>query len=71
MKDIANKHGFATNNKEYKANKDAYKGQVGDIAEMLRITLCNKKNAPNLYCVMVVLGRNEVNRRIDKVTNLL
>ena len=71
MKNIASKHGFASNNKEYKANKDLYKGQVGDIAEMLRITLCNKKNAPNLYCVMVVLGRNEVDRRIDKVTNLL
>ncbi len=71
MKNIGAKHGFASNNKEYKANKDLYKGQVGDIAEMLRITLCNRKNAPNLYCVMQVLGRNEVDRRINKVTKLL
>ena len=71
MKEIASKHNFASSNKEYKQNKDMYVGQVGDVAEMLRITLCNRKNAPNLYCVMVVLGKNEVMRRIDKIVTLL
>lgn len=71
MKEIASKHNFASSNKEYKQNKDMYVGQVGDVAEMLRITLCSRKNAPNLYCVMVVLGKNEVMRRIDKIVTLL
>lgn len=71
MKEIGEQHGFAPNNKTYKANKDAYKGHVGDVAEMLRIALTNKKNAPNLYYVMKVLGKNETNRRIDKVIKLL
>lgn len=71
MKEIGEQHGFAPNNKTYKANKDAYKGHVGDVAEMLRIALTNKKNAPNLYYVMKVLGKNETNRRIDKVIKSL
>lgn len=71
MKEIGEQHGFAPNNKTYKANKDAYKGHVGDVAEMLRIALTNKKNAPNLYYVMKVLGKNESNRRIDKVIKSL
>lgn len=71
MKEIGEKHGFAPSNKIYKNNKDQYVGHVGDVAEILRISLCAKKNAPNLYYVMRVLGTNEVNRRIDKIISLL
>ena len=66
MKEIGGKHGFAESNKIYKANKELYVGHVGDVAEILRITLCAKKNAPNLYYVMRVLGKTEVDRRIEK-----
>lgn len=71
MKSIGCKHKFAESNKIFKANKDAYVGHVGDVAELLRISLCAKKNAPNLYYVMRVLGKEEVNRRIEKVLELL
>ena len=71
MKDIALKLGYAANGKEYKANPEAYKGTVGDVAEMLRITLTTKKNSPNLYYVMQVLKKSECDRRIDKVLDSL
>lgn len=71
MKTIGVKHNFAESNKIYKANKEAYNGHVGDVAEILRITLCAKKNAPNLYYVMRVLGKEEVNRRIEKALAVL
>lgn len=71
MKQIGEEQGFAINNKVYKANKDMYKGHVGDVAEMLRISLTGRKNAPNLYYVMKVLGKNETNRRIEKVIKAL
>ena len=71
MKAIAEAHGFASNRKAFKADPTAFKGQVGDVAEMLRIALTGRKDAPNLYYVMKVLGPNESKRRIDKVINLL
>ena len=71
MKEIGGKHGFAGNNKEYKANPEAFKGAIGDVAEILRITLTGKKNSPNLYYVMKVLKKDECDRRINSVISLL
>ena len=71
MKEIGGKHGFALNNKEYKANPDAFKGSIGDVAEVLRITLTGRKNSPNLYYVMQILKKDECDRRINKVISLL
>ena len=71
LKEIGTKLNYAANNKEYKANPEQFKGNIGDLAEILRITLTTRKNAPNLYSVMKVLGLNESHRRIDKVISLL
>ena len=67
MKEIGGAHGFAANNKEFKANPEAFKGTIGDVAEILRITLTGRKNSPNLYYVMRILGKEECDRRIDAV----
>ena len=67
MKEIGVNLGFAGNNKEFKANSEAFKGSIGDVAEILRITLTGKKNSPNLYYVMKVLGKSECDRRINLV----
>ncbi len=71
LKAIGVEEGFAESNKIYKANKEAYLGHVGDVAEVLRIALTTRKNAPDLYSVMKILGNKEVNRRIDKIISLL
>ena len=70
LKEIGAKLNYATNNKEYKANPELFKGNIGDLAEILRITLTGRKNAPNLYSVMKVLGLEESHRRIDYVISL-
>ena len=67
MKEIGVNLGFAGNNKEFKANPEAFKGSIGDVAEILRITLTGKKNSPNLYYVMKVLGKSECDRRINLI----
>ena len=67
MKSIGGEHGFAGNNKEFKANPEAFKGTIGDVAEILRITLTGRKNSPNLYYVMKILKKEECDRRIDLV----
>ena len=67
LKEIGVELNYAANNKDYKANPEAYKGNIGDLAEILRITLTTRKNAPNLYSVMALLGLEESHRRIDNV----
>ena len=67
MKAIGESLGFSGDRKAYKANPDAFKGMIGDVAEILRITLTGKKNSPNLYYVMKVLGKEQCNKRIDSV----
>ena len=71
MKDIGAKLGFAGNNKEFKANPEAFKGTIGDVAEILRITLTGRKNSPNLYYVMRILDKSECDRRIQTVIDIL
>ena len=67
MKEIGGQHDFAANNKEFKANPEAFKGTIGDVAELLRISLTGRKNSPNLYYVMKILGKAECDRRIELV----
>lgn len=71
MKTVGETLGYAPNGKLYKQNPDSYKGSVSDVAEMLRIALTTKKNSPNLYYVMKVLGKEECDNRIDYVISLL
>ena len=64
MKEIATKCGYATNRKDYKKNPEAYKGQVSDVAAILRLVITLRLQSPNLYYVMKILGKEEVSRRI-------
>ncbi len=71
IKEVANEQGFAIDRKAYKANPDAFKGQVGDVAEMLRVALTGRKNTPTLYYVMKVIGEENSKNRLSKVISSL
>ena len=71
MKEIGATLGFAGNKKEFKENPEAFKGMVGDVAEILRITLTGRKNSPNLYYVMQILGKERSDARINKLINIM
>lgn len=71
VKELGVRHGFAESGKIYKQNKEAYKGHVGDVAEMIRVALCGAKNSPNLHSVLQILGKDEVNRRINIAVDYL
>ena len=71
MKEIGATLGFAGNKKEFKENPEAFKGMVGDVAEILRITLTGRKNSPNLYYVMQILGKEKSDARINKLINIM
>lgn len=71
LKDIALEHKFAPNNKTLKTNPEQYIGLVADVAEMLRITITTRKNSPNLFYVLQVIGKEKSNKRIEQVILLL
>ena len=71
LKEDALNLNYAGNNKMFKANPESYKGTVSDVAEMLRITITSRKNSPNLFCVMKVLGKEESINRINHIISLL
>ena len=71
MKEIGASLRFAPNGKLLKKEPENYIGSIGDVAEMLRITLTARKNAPNPYYVMKILGKEECLRRFDKVISTL
>ena len=71
LKEIASSCGFAANVKEYKKNKEAFKGHIGDVAEIIRIAITTRKQTPNLYFILKILGVKGYTERINKVINKL
>ena len=67
MKDLAEKLGYAREVKEYKQNPDSYKGHVGDISTVIRVSLTGRANTPDLYEIMQVLGEDEVKERLSRI----
>ena len=67
MKNLAESKGYAREVKEYKQNPENYKGHVGDISTVVRVALTTKHNTPDLYEIMHVLGKEVVEKRIQKI----
>ena len=67
IKSVAETLGYATDNKLYKANPDAYKGNTAKACEFVRLALTGRKNSPDLYEIMQILGTAEIKRRFDLV----
>ena len=66
VKEVADKNGFASDMKAYKANPEKYLGNVADVAEILRIATTGLANTPDLWTIMQILGEEETLERLDK-----
>lgn len=71
IKNIAVNRGFSANYKEYESNPGKYNGKVGDVAMVIRVAITGKKQTPDLYEIMQVLGEERVQRRINEYMNSL
>lgn len=71
IKDIAASIGFAADMKEYKANPEAFGGNVADVSMFLRLAVTGKMNSPDMYSVMKILGGDKVRARIGDMTERL
>ena len=64
IKDMCEPLGFTPNVKEFKKNPEAFKGHVGDVSTVIRIALTSRKNTPDLYSIMQLLGEDEIKARL-------
>lgn len=65
IRDLAAKHGFAPNAKEYKKNPDAYPGSIREASQLVRVALTGSTRSPDLHAITQALGVDEVLRRLQ------
>lgn len=68
---LSEKIGFAPSTKEYRENPEKYEGNPGDTSMVLRVAMTGRQNAPDLYSVMKILGREKVINRLEKAEKYL
>lgn len=71
VKQIGEEHGFCPNIKDYKADPEGWKGNVGDVSSFIRAAITGKLNSPDLCAVMKILGKEESFNRIKKFKETL
>lgn len=67
LKAIADRHGYASDMKAYKAAPGNYKGSISDVAEMVRIAVTGKANTPDLWSIIHIIGEEDMRRKINNV----
>ena len=67
VKEFCEAMGYSKDVKTFKKNPGSYKGHVGDVTGAIRVAVANRKNTPDLYEVMQVMGEKKVIERFEKV----
>ena len=71
VKSIAESLGYTADMKAYKADPDAFRGNVADTSMFIRVAVTGKTNAPDLYTVMQIIGRKATISRINAMIERL
>ena len=71
IKAIGEALGYTPDMKAYKADPTAFKGSVADVSMFIRLAVTGKVNAPDMYAVMQILGREKVTERINNMLKIL
>ena len=71
LRDMSESLGYAKAPKFYKKNPDDFRGHVGQVSSVIRVAVTGRKNSPDLYEIMQVLGYDEVMKRFDESIDLL
>jgi glutamyl-tRNA synthetase len=64
IRELAAKHGFAPNAKEYKKSPDTYPGSIREASQLIRVALTGSTRSPDLHAITQALGAPEVLRRL-------
>lgn len=69
MKNACDKLNFASDTKAYKENPGNYKGSVADVSTILRVAITGRKNSPDLYQILKLLGIDNIKKRFEYALN--
>jgi len=71
VREFASNNGYAASPKDYKKDPDSYKGHVGDICEAVRVMVTGRRQSPDLFSIMKILGKDRILKRIDLYKNYI
>ncbi len=71
IKDLAEKLGYAREVKLFKEEPEKYPGHVGDVSSVIRVAVTGRRNTPDLYEILNVLGKEKVIDRLTKAEETL
>jgi glutamyl-tRNA synthetase len=69
VKEFCEEMGYSKDVKTFKKNPGVYKGHVGDVTGVIRVAVTNRRNTPDLYEIMQVMGEKKVMERFERVIN--
>ena len=64
VKIITDGNGFTSNNKEFKKNPEAYKGNITDVSTAIRVAVVGRQQSPDLWSIQQIMGEERVKNRI-------
>ncbi len=71
IREMSEELGYAKAPKLYKKDPDSFKGHVGDVSTVIRVAVTGRRNTPDLYEILQVLGKEKVMKRFDEAVALL
>ncbi|MBQ0005031.1 MAG: glutamate--tRNA ligase [Clostridiales bacterium] len=58
--------GYAAKPKDFKKNPDEYKGHVGHVSTVIRISLMGRAQSPDVWTIQQIMGEEMVKSRIER-----
>lgn len=66
MKEMGEKLGYCPNVKEYKKHPEGFRGSITDVCTVVRVAVTGKKNSPDLFTIMSVIGKDRTEARLKR-----
>ncbi len=66
LKEICPALGYSPDVKAYKKDPESFKGHVGDVSTMVRLAITGRRNTPDLFAIMQLLGQEECVKRMER-----
>ncbi len=71
VRSMSEEMGYAKTPKLYKKTPEEFRGHVGDVSSVIRVALTGRRNTPDLYEIMQVLGEEKVMSRFNEAIDIL
>jgi len=71
VREMSVEMGYAKTPKLYKKSPEEYRGHVGDVSSVIRVAVTGRRNSPDLYEIMQVLGKDRVLARFNEAIEIL